>query len=57
MPARSDPRANHLLAALPPSDWERLSSQLEWVELPLGVALKAPGRAMTNVVFPTPSSR
>ena len=36
MSARSDPRMNHLLAALPPSDWPRWSSHLESVELPLG---------------------
>lgn len=53
MSARSDPRMNHRLAALPPSDWPRWSSHLESVELPLGAVLKESGRAMRHVVFPT----
>lgn len=34
-----DPRENRLLAALPPADYERLSPDLEFVDLPLGMVL------------------
>ncbi len=34
-----DPRQNKLLAALPITEWQILQSQLEWVDLPLGLVL------------------
>lgn len=36
MAISTDPRKNHLLAALPDTEWQRWLLQLEWVELPLG---------------------
>lgn len=34
-----DPRQNKLLAALPLTEWQILQSQLEWVDLPVGLVL------------------
>lgn len=48
-----DPRQNHLLAALQPSDWERWLEQLEPVMLTQGQVLSESGRAPSYVVFPT----
>jgi CRP-like cAMP-binding protein len=48
-----DPRQNHLLAALPKSDYDRLLPGLELVELPLGKILYESGHSFTNVYFPT----
>lgn len=44
---------NHLLAALPASDWARWSSQLELVEMPLGQVLHESGSDLNHVYFPT----
>ncbi len=49
----SDPRSNHLLAALPTSEWERWAGQLESVELPLGQVIYESGMALSHVYFPT----
>jgi len=38
-----DPRANHLLGALPPTDWRRWVPLLEPVDLPLGKVLYGSG--------------
>jgi CRP-like cAMP-binding protein len=46
---------NHLLAALPAADFERLSPHLELVELPLGQILYEPGSQMQHAYFPTTS--
>ena len=54
--AADDPRGNHLLAALPESDWLAWSSQLELVEMPVGQVLSEPGRRFTHVHFPITSS-
>jgi hypothetical protein len=48
-----DPRQNHLLAALPASDFERLGPCLEWVSMPLGQALYESGSELRHVYFPT----
>jgi CRP-like cAMP-binding protein len=48
-----DAKANQLLAALPPAEWQRWALQLEAVELPLGRVLHESGVAMTHVYFPT----
>jgi CRP-like cAMP-binding protein len=47
------PKENHLLAALPPTDFQRLASHLERVPLPLGEVLYEPGGRLTHVYFPT----
>ena len=47
------PRQNDLLAALPEADYERLSSSLELVALPLGGAVYEAGGRMEYVYFPT----
>jgi CRP-like cAMP-binding protein len=48
-----DPRRNQLLAALPPAEWERWVSRIEFVELALGEVLYESGRTMSHVTFPT----
>jgi CRP-like cAMP-binding protein len=48
-----DPRANKLLAALPPADWQRWMPQLELVTLPLGKVLHESGGPLGHVYFPT----
>ena len=50
-----DPGQNHVLAALPPGDRERLVPQLELVPLPLGGVLYESGRELRHVYFPTDS--
>lgn len=47
-----DRKANHLLAALPPAEWERLHGQIEPVSLALGQVLGESGATMTHVYFP-----
>ena len=47
------PSQNHLLAALPPAEFERLSGSLERVALPLGEILYEPGAQMQHAYFPT----
>ena len=49
----NDPRTNHLLAALPDTEWQRWHPSLEFVELPLGHVLSESGRKMAHVYFPT----
>jgi CRP-like cAMP-binding protein len=51
--AQPDPRRNHLLAALPPEEWERWLPQLELVDLPLGQVLYESGGTVSHVYFPT----
>ena len=48
-----NPHKNHLMAALPATDWERWSPQLEEVEMPLGAVLYEPGQVLNHVYFPT----
>lgn len=56
MPAAAhDPRQNHLLAALPTTDFERLQSHLKLIPLTLGQALYEPGVGMRYLYFPTNS--
>lgn len=52
-PAAPDPRANHLLAALPDAEFDRWRPQLEPVTLKLGQVLYESGKRMTHVYFPT----
>jgi CRP-like cAMP-binding protein len=52
---RSNPHQNHLLDALPKSDYERLVSHLELVPMKLGDVLYEPGVKLRYVYFPTTS--
>lgn len=47
------PAQNHLLAALPPAEFERLAPELELVPMPLGEILYQPGRQIRHAYFPT----
>jgi len=47
------PLQNHLLAALPAADYERLRPNLEFVQLPLGLALYESGSRLDYVYFVT----
>jgi CRP-like cAMP-binding protein len=51
--AHSDPKRNHLLAALPPEEWKRWLPQLELVELPLGQVIYEAGASVSHMYFPT----
>lgn len=55
MPSSNDPRQNHLLAALPAADFERLSLHLELAPMPLGHVLYESGSELRHVYFPTTS--
>jgi len=50
---KHSPRQNHLLAALPMADYERLLPDLELVPLPLGWAVYEAGGKLGYVYFPT----
>lgn len=50
-----NPLQNHLLAALPQAEFDRLSLHLELVEMPLGQALYEAGGTLNYVYFPTTS--
>jgi CRP-like cAMP-binding protein len=52
MTGAPDPRNNHLLAALPPDEWQRLSPQIECVKMPLGQVVYESGVTLTHVYFP-----
>ena len=52
-PSTSDPKANRLLAALPPDEWRRWQAHLEPVDMPLGQVLYEPGGTLDHVFFPT----
>jgi CRP-like cAMP-binding protein len=53
MPLPHSPSQNHLLAALPALEFERLSSHLELVPLLLGDMLYEPGGQLRHAYFPT----
>jgi CRP-like cAMP-binding protein len=53
--ARHSPHQNHLLAALPASDYQRLASHLELVPMKLGEVLYESGVQLRYVYFPTTS--
>jgi cAMP-binding proteins - catabolite gene activator and regulatory subunit of cAMP-dependent protein kinases len=55
MPTLPEPRKNHLLAALPAADFERLRPHLTPVTLSLGEALYESGIVLRHVYFPTDS--
>ena len=49
------PNQNHLLAALPAAEFERLAPHLELATMPLGTILYEPGVQMQHAYFPTTS--
>jgi CRP-like cAMP-binding protein len=53
MPSLHSPNQNHLLAALPAAEFERLSPHLELVPMLLGQILYEPGGQMQHAYFPT----
>ena len=53
MLAASDPRHNHLLAALPKAEWLRWKPELEAFDMPLGEVLYESGGTLSHVYFPT----
>lgn len=53
MKSTPNPSQNHLLAALPPADYERLAPHLEAVVMPLGESIYEPGGQLQYVYFPT----
>jgi len=53
MPAPQSPNQNHLLAALPTAEFERLAPHLEPVELLLGDVLYESGGQLQHFYFPT----
>jgi CRP-like cAMP-binding protein len=53
MSSLHNPSQNHLLAALPTAEFERLASYLELVPLPLGEVLYEPGEQLQHAYFPT----
>ncbi len=55
MPTPHSPTQNHLLAALPAAEFDRLSPHLELVPMPLGEALYESGGELRHVYFPTTS--
>jgi hypothetical protein len=55
MHASPHPRDNHILAALPPQERERLFPHLKLVTMPLGMVLYESGAALRHIYFPTDS--
>jgi len=53
MPFAASPDQNHLLAALPDAELERLAPHLELVPMLLGDTLYEPGGQLKHVIFPT----
>jgi CRP-like cAMP-binding protein len=53
MPQSHSPNRNHLLAALPAEEFERLEPHLELVPMLLGEMLYEPGGRLQHVYFPT----
>jgi len=53
MPSAPSPNQNHLLAALPTAEFERLAKHLELVAMPLGQILYEPGSQLQHAYFPT----
>ena len=53
--SRSDPRENHLIAALPDAEFAQWVAHLEPYDMPLGKVLFEPGSPCTHAYFPTTS--
>jgi CRP-like cAMP-binding protein len=54
-PTQQSSTQNHLLAALPKSEFEHLAARLELVHLPLGDMLYEPNMQLRHAYFPTTS--
>jgi CRP-like cAMP-binding protein len=52
MPTPQTPRQNHILAALPAADYERLLPHLEPVAMPLGLVVFESGGKLRHLYFP-----
>ncbi|MEO5672685.1 MAG: Crp/Fnr family transcriptional regulator [Ramlibacter sp.] len=55
MPPEHRTAQNHLLAALPTAEYERLAPHLELIPMPLGEVLSESGGRLSHVYFPTTS--
>jgi CRP-like cAMP-binding protein len=55
MPSPNTPKQNHLLGALPLSDYERIAPHLELIPMGLGDVLYESGAKLRHVYFPTTS--
>ncbi|MEO8718077.1 MAG: Crp/Fnr family transcriptional regulator [Burkholderiales bacterium] len=55
MPSPHSPNQNHLLAAMPAAEFERIAAHLELVPMPLGEMLYEPGGQLQHAYFPTTS--
>ncbi len=55
MTSAHSPQQNHLLAALPAAEFERLAAHLELVPMLLGEMLYEPGEQLQHACFPTTS--
>src|SRR5437764_1052882 len=55
MPGSHNPQQNHLLAALPAAERDRLYPHLQLVPMPLGKVLYEAGGVLRHVYFPTDS--
>ncbi len=53
--ARTDPRTNHLLAAIPDAEWERFAQHLRPTSMKLGDVIYESGTEQPYVYFPTNS--
>ncbi len=53
MPQPHSPNQNHLIAALPTAEYERLAPHLQLVPMPLGEVLYEPGEQLQHAYFPT----
>ena len=53
MASPHSPNQNHLLAALPTAEFERVVAHLELVPMPLGEMLYEPGEQLQHAYFPT----
>jgi CRP-like cAMP-binding protein len=53
MASTHHPSQNHLLAALPAAEFERMASHLELASMPLGEVLYEPGSQLPHAYFPT----
>jgi CRP-like cAMP-binding protein len=53
MPQPHSPNQNHLIAALPTAEYERLSAHLQLVPMLLGQVLYEPGEQLQHAYFPT----
>lgn len=53
--AQNDPKQNHLLAALPKSEFEHFAAHLELTSMKLGEVLYESGGRLNHVYFPTDS--